>query len=93
MYASQWFMTLFAYNFPLPLVAMVWDLFFATGWAVVFRVALTLLANERQRLCGAKSLEEVMLVIRDIPRTVTVEQVFPKAIHLNVPDPHADMQF
>jgi hypothetical protein len=31
MYASQWFMTLFAYRFPLDLVFRVFDLIFSEG--------------------------------------------------------------
>eukprot|EP00742_Colponemidia_sp_Colp-10_P009296 GILJ01010127.1.p1 GENE.GILJ01010127.1~~GILJ01010127.1.p1 ORF type:complete len:938 (-),score=135.06 GILJ01010127.1:115-2928(-) len=42
-YASQWFITLFAYDLPLPLVARVWDVFYEEGWKIVFRVGLALL--------------------------------------------------
>ncbi len=86
MFASQWFMTLFAYNFPLPFVARVWDLFLAQGWAVVFRVALALVALERDVL-PKLSFEAAMIRLRDIPaRGIEVDKVVAHALLLHVPD-------
>jgi len=85
MYASQWFMTLYAYNFPLDFVVRVWDIFFAEGWSIIYRVALTLLSNE-QVILETLPFEKVMIHLRDIPKRITVKKVFPKALRLNVPD-------
>ena len=90
MYASQWVMTLFAYNFPLRFVVRVFDLFMAQGWSIVFRVGLVLLSNERGILTNL-SFEQVMLHLRDIPNSVDLEQVFPKAISLHLPEAMPDM--
>jgi len=43
MYAAQWFLTIFTYNFPFAVVVRVWDAFLSEGWKVVFRVALGVL--------------------------------------------------
>ncbi|KAJ3179202.1 GTPase-activating protein [Irineochytrium annulatum] len=43
MYASQWFMTMFAYRFPLEMVFRIWDIIFAEGIEAMFRFALALL--------------------------------------------------
>ncbi|KAI8065842.1 rab-GTPase-TBC domain-containing protein [Gongronella butleri] len=43
MYASQWFMTLYAYKFPLDLVFRIYDLVFVEGVQVVLKFALALL--------------------------------------------------
>ncbi len=40
---SQWFITIFTYNFPFAAVVRIWDAFLLEGWKVVFRVALSLL--------------------------------------------------
>ncbi|KAJ3204150.1 GTPase-activating protein [Dinochytrium kinnereticum] len=43
MYASQWFMTMFAYRFPLDMVFRIMDIIFAEGFEAMFRFALALL--------------------------------------------------
>ncbi|KAF9578801.1 GTPase-activating protein [Lunasporangiospora selenospora] len=51
MYASQWFMTLFAYKFPLELVFRVYDILFVEGVESIFRFSIALLkANHDQIL-------------------------------------------
>ncbi|KAF9979674.1 GTPase-activating protein [Mortierella antarctica] len=51
MYASQWFMTLFAYKFPLDLVFRVYDILFVEGVESLLRFAIALLkANHDQIL-------------------------------------------
>lgn len=43
MYLTQWFITLFTYNFPFEFVTRVWDMFLYEGWKVIFRVSLALM--------------------------------------------------
>lgn len=43
MYLTQWFLTLFTYNFPFEFVTRVWDAFLHEGWKVIYRVALALM--------------------------------------------------
>jgi hypothetical protein len=52
MYASQWFLTLFGYRFPLELVAAVFDLVFAEGVEAVFRFGVALLKRNEEKVCG-----------------------------------------
>ncbi|KAI8580220.1 hypothetical protein K450DRAFT_174028 [Umbelopsis ramanniana AG] len=48
MYASQWFMTLFAYKFPLELVFRIFDIILAEGIDSIFQFALAVLqSNEK----------------------------------------------
>ena len=55
MYASQWFMTVFSYNFPFDVVVRIWDIFLAEGWKIVFRVALALLQLSASECCSRRS--------------------------------------
>lgn len=48
MYASQWFMTLFAYRCPLDLVYRVFDLVFVEGSQVIINFALALMKKNQQ---------------------------------------------
>ncbi|ORX88385.1 TBC-domain-containing protein [Basidiobolus meristosporus CBS 931.73] len=50
MYASQWFMTLFAYRFPLPLVFRIFDIIFAEGVESLLRFAIALLKANQEKL-------------------------------------------
>ncbi|KAI9597504.1 rab-GTPase-TBC domain-containing protein, partial [Syncephalis fuscata] len=51
LFGSQWFLTLFAYNYPLPFVLRVWDVAMAEGVAeTVLRVGLALLERNYRRL-------------------------------------------
>ncbi len=42
MYASQWFMTMFAYRFPLDIVYRILDTVFAEGSVAILRFSLAL---------------------------------------------------
>lgn len=48
MYASQWFMTLFAYRCPLDLVYRVFDLVFVEGSQIIINFALALMKKNQQ---------------------------------------------
>ncbi|KAF9932713.1 GTPase-activating protein [Modicella reniformis] len=50
MYASQWFMTLFAYKFPLDLVFRVYDILFVEGVDSFLRFAVALLKANHDRI-------------------------------------------
>eukprot|EP01012_Entosiphon_sulcatum_P064291 TRINITY_DN93076_c0_g1_i1.p1 TRINITY_DN93076_c0_g1~~TRINITY_DN93076_c0_g1_i1.p1 ORF type:complete len:695 (+),score=140.80 TRINITY_DN93076_c0_g1_i1:28-2085(+) len=68
MYASQWFLTLFAAKFSLNLSFRVLDLFFAIGQESLLAVALAMLRRNRQELLACR-FEEALTVIRvGLPR-------------------------
>ncbi|KAI9225088.1 rab-GTPase-TBC domain-containing protein [Blastocladiella britannica] len=50
MFASQWFMTLFAYRFPLELVMRVFDMIFAEGADVLLKFALAMMKRHEAML-------------------------------------------
>ncbi|KAF0374118.1 rab-GTPase-TBC domain-containing protein [Gigaspora margarita] len=50
MYASQWFMTLFAYKFPLSLVFRIYDTIFMEGIESIFRFSIALLKKNEKKL-------------------------------------------
>ncbi|CEP15964.1 hypothetical protein [Parasitella parasitica] len=53
MYASQWFMTLFAYKFPLNLVYRIYDVIFAEGINSIFKFAIALLKRNQTTILGS----------------------------------------
>lgn len=50
MYASQWFMTLFSYRFPLEFVYRILDSVFAEGIEAIFRFAVALMRRSEDAL-------------------------------------------
>ncbi|KAJ1566646.1 GTPase-activating protein, partial [Cladochytrium tenue] len=48
MYASQWFMTLFAYRFPLDIVFRIMDIVLAEGLEAIFRFSFALLRRNQE---------------------------------------------
>lgn len=59
MYASQWFLTLFAYKFPLDVVYRIYDTLFTEGVDCLFRIGLALLFKNQ---CTILSLDFEALV-------------------------------
>lgn len=51
-YATQWFLTLFAYSLPFPHVLRVWDQFLCRGMKFIHRVGLALLQEALPELLG-----------------------------------------
>ncbi|KAI8141101.1 rab-GTPase-TBC domain-containing protein [Fennellomyces sp. T-0311] len=61
MYASQWFLTLFAYAFPIPLVLRIYDIVFAEGAAeTIMRVAIAMLKHSQQELLQMTEFEDIL---------------------------------
>lgn len=69
MYASQWFLTLFAYKFPLEVVYRIYDILFTEGVDCLFRIGLALLAKNQINILSLEFdalvmyLKEDMLVV------------------------------
>ncbi|KAI9335923.1 rab-GTPase-TBC domain-containing protein [Obelidium mucronatum] len=60
MYASQWFMTLFAYRFPLEVVFRIMDILFAQGLEVTFKFAFALLKKNQDHILQLTDLEHLL---------------------------------
>lgn len=61
MYASQWFLTLFAYVFPINLVTRIYDIIFAEGAAeTIMRVAIAMLKRSQQSILAFQEFEDIL---------------------------------
>ena len=56
LYATQWFLTLFAYRFPLQLVLRVYDLFVSEGLTAILKFGLVLMQHNRDALLEMKDM-------------------------------------
>ena len=61
MYASQWFLTLFAYAFPMELILRIYDIVFAEGAAeTIMRVAIAMLKRSEKKLMQLTEFEDIL---------------------------------
>merc|ERR1719397_697982 len=86
LYASSWFLTLFATALPLTLACRVMDCFLSEGIEVIFRLSLALLLRARAELLH-HDMEGVLTYFqRDMPPQFAAdpEAVFSLAFSLNI---------
>ena len=72
MYASQWFVTVFAYSFPFDFVLRVWDIFLLEGMKIVFRVGLAILQLRQEELL-ALPFERLVQGLRNVPEELLAQ--------------------
>lgn len=61
MYASQWFLTLFAYAFPMELILRIYDIVFAEGAAeTIMRVSIAMLKRSQEKLLKLNEFEDIL---------------------------------
>lgn len=61
MYASQWFLTLFAYAFPLELVTRIYDILFVEGATeTMMRVSIAMLQRSEQTILAENEFEDLL---------------------------------
>jgi hypothetical protein len=61
MFASQWFLTLFAYSFPISLVMRIYDIIFAEGAAeTIMRIAIAMLKKSEDVILAMGEFEEAL---------------------------------
>eukprot|EP00923_Selenidium_pygospionis_P024882 GHVN01043688.1.p1 GENE.GHVN01043688.1~~GHVN01043688.1.p1 ORF type:complete len:197 (+),score=35.07 GHVN01043688.1:74-592(+) len=83
MYASQWFMTIFAYNFPFEAVVRIWDVFLNEGKTTLFRVALAILESHQDDLL-TDTFERMLQRLKGAPNILTGAQLLDLALRIDV---------
>ncbi|XP_076467921.1 TBC1 domain family member 1-like isoform X2 [Babylonia areolata] len=87
LYATPWFLTLFASQFPLGFVARVFDMIFIQGSEVIFKVALMLLGSHRELILQCDSFEGIVEFLKTtLPEMahVQMERVINQAFELDI---------
>ncbi|KAF8822960.1 TBC domain-containing protein [Cardiosporidium cionae] len=83
MYASQWFMTLFSYSFPLDIVVRIFDVFFNEGIKMIFRVALAVLKLLQETLFN-QSFEAALHTLKTCPNSIDGETLIQTAFNIKI---------
>lgn len=65
LYATQWFLTLFSYRFPLQLVLRIYDLIFSEGLSAILRFGIVLMQKNADTLLAMRDMAQLTTFLRD----------------------------
>ncbi|KAF9878930.1 TBC domain-containing protein [Colletotrichum karsti] len=65
LYATQWFLTLFAYRFPLQLVLRIYDLIFSEGLSAILRFGIVLMQKNAANLLAISDMQQLTVFLKD----------------------------
>ncbi|KAL1305092.1 hypothetical protein AAFC00_002025 [Neodothiora populina] len=65
LYATQWFLTLFAYRFPLQLVLRVYDLILSEGLSAILKFGIVLMQKNAKTLMDIKDMSQLATYLKE----------------------------
>lgn len=65
LYATQWFLTLFAYRFPLQLVLRIYDLILSEGLSAILKFGIVLMQKNAQTLLAMKDMSHLTTHLKE----------------------------
>lgn len=65
LYATQWFLTLFAYRFPLQLVLRIYDLILSEGLEAILKFGIVLMQKNAATLLGMQDMVALTTFLKD----------------------------
>lgn len=75
LYATQWFLTLFAYRFPLQLVLRIYDLIFEEGLeSTILRFGVAIMQRNAEALLGMKDMSSLSQFLKEKLFDVYIDQ-------------------
>lgn len=74
LYATQWFLTLFAYRFPLQLVLRIYDLILSEGLEAIIKFGIVLMQKNAETLLGMNDMVQLTSFLRDRLFDVYIDQ-------------------
>lgn len=83
MYASHWFLTQYALNFPFETFVRIWDIYFYEGEKTIYRFGIAiLLLNEESLLVD--DFEKMMRVFKEMYKATDVDKLIATALNLKI---------
>jgi hypothetical protein len=74
LYATQWFLTLFAYRFPLQLVLRIYDLILSEGLEAILKFGIVLMQKNAATLLGMNDMVALTTFLKDRLFDVYIDQ-------------------
>jgi len=84
MYASQWFISLFSYNFPFQASLRILDCYFLEGPKFLFKVALFFLGSCQTTLLSTQNLEEFLPTLKELQSKTDTNALLHGALNLHI---------
>lgn len=79
MYASQWFLTLYAVYFEIDTVVRIWDIYLIEGRKTIFRVGLAIFKLLEKKLMNAE-LGDMFIIFREFRSEVKTDVLLKTAL-------------
>jgi hypothetical protein len=93
MYASQWFITLFAVNFRFDILVRIFDVFLLEGQKILYRIALAVLKIKEDKILNKKGFDEVMVFMKNLFESITADDLFARAFKFSISRDHIAVKF
>jgi len=93
MYASQWFITLFAVNFRFDILVRVFDVYLLEGQKILYRIALAVLKINEEKILSKKGFDEVLVIMKYLFNNITADDLFLKAFKFSISRDHITVGF
>ncbi|KAI0011652.1 RabGAP/TBC [Xylariaceae sp. FL0662B] len=74
LYATQWFLTLFAYRFPLQLVLRIYDLILSEGLSAIIKFGIVLMQKNASTLLAMSDMAQLTSFLKDKLFDVYIDQ-------------------
>jgi hypothetical protein len=88
MYASQWFITIFAVNFKFDILVKIFDVFLLEKTKIFYRIALAVLKLNEEKISSFKSFEDTMGHIKFLFDRINGDDLFQKAFKFSISKDH-----
>lgn len=82
-FATEWFLTLFAAVLPFETTLRIWDVMFAEGVRIIFKVAVFLIKNREKELAEGE-FEDLMVAVKELPKGMTTEAIMNGALAMPI---------
>ena len=83
MYASSWFISLFARTVDFNIAVRILDCFFLEGFKVIYRISLALFKLSENAFCSAKKGETLPLLYK-VQENINIEELFKVAFGFHI---------
>ncbi|KAJ3441896.1 rab-gtpase-tbc domain-containing protein-related [Anaeramoeba flamelloides] len=85
MYVSPWFITIFAYVLPFPLVLRIWDIYLYEGMNFIFKISLAILKVNQKKKLLSLHYEDIIVYFNKIGTKIgDLEKLLKNAVSFNI---------
>ncbi len=84
MYASEWFITLFARNLDFNILVRIFDTFLLEGFKVIYRFSLAFIKLKEEELIEGKKVDSSLLVMANCLKNVNIDELWKIAFGFSI---------